>query len=899
MTSVAPGSGDAKRDTDGRIVTFYSYKGGTGRSMALANVAWILASAGKRVLTIDWDLEAPGLHRYFHPFLDDPELKSTDGLIDLVLRYAAAATRPSSGSIDAEWYRAYSDVLPYVVSLKWSFTGRGTIDLLCAGRQDQDYPVKVNTFDWQRFYDLRGGDAFFETLKEQARAVYDYVLVDSRTGVSDTSGICTVQMPDVLVTCFTLNYQSIDGIAGVIESVRRARGERPPTIIPIPTRVDPFEKERLDARRLYYRRRLRPSDAVVQHMESDEYWRLAEVPYVPYYAYEELLSTFGDLPGSAQSILGAAEALAGFVSDGAVTRMAAMAEVDRQRILTAYQRRSLDDTPEQLARAAEALYGKLTVDEQAEARRLFSRLVRVTRADEAEVDTLARLAISNTGRDSATVAMAQRFAAIGVLVIDGDVAAGTAVVRIANDALLERWPRLADWLTTDRDFLVWRQQVLGGALTAYELGGRDAGALLSGAPLTLAAEWRERRGADLSEGERQFVQASLDAHQQARQAEAAALLRSQQQEEEIERFKSLGTTTAPHAVAPGAKVGRSRGVLFAAMLVVAGGLGYVGWFATRAPAVAPADRAAPYLAIATAQLTANEFAAARANADSALAVDSTLAPARLTAVRASIALGDTTAALSALATVEGDAATKSLLLQQRAAIRLARDDTAAALADLTRAIDSDSTNPQARYQRGELYRSKNEPQLALREFASAIALRPRYAQAFYARGLVHEGLGTLDSAIADYSNVLLTRDSLTPEAIISAAIVRRSRIGGGSSGDSRNPVRPTQVRTVVAVQYSDSADQAIVRSLELAFKKGGFGTRSSEWRPERVRGDVRYFRGSDADRAAAVREVAIRVLANDGIVLPLPVVLAKGSASPGWIEVWVPALGRGYAPAKR
>jgi MinD-like ATPase involved in chromosome partitioning or flagellar assembly len=39
-----------------RIITFYSYKGGTGRSMALANIAWILASAGKRVLAIDWDL---------------------------------------------------------------------------------------------------------------------------------------------------------------------------------------------------------------------------------------------------------------------------------------------------------------------------------------------------------------------------------------------------------------------------------------------------------------------------------------------------------------------------------------------------------------------------------------------------------------------------------------------------------------------------------------------------------------------------------------------------------------------------------------------------------------------------------------------------------------------------
>ena len=44
----------------GRIITFYSYKGGTGRSMALANVAWLLASNGQRVLAIDWDLEAPG-----------------------------------------------------------------------------------------------------------------------------------------------------------------------------------------------------------------------------------------------------------------------------------------------------------------------------------------------------------------------------------------------------------------------------------------------------------------------------------------------------------------------------------------------------------------------------------------------------------------------------------------------------------------------------------------------------------------------------------------------------------------------------------------------------------------------------------------------------------------------
>src|SRR5436189_50223 len=79
----------------GKIITFYSYKGGTGRSMALANVAWILASQGKRVLIVDWDLEAPGQHRYFHPFIQDKNLTSSEGLIDLVMRFEDAAIRPA------------------------------------------------------------------------------------------------------------------------------------------------------------------------------------------------------------------------------------------------------------------------------------------------------------------------------------------------------------------------------------------------------------------------------------------------------------------------------------------------------------------------------------------------------------------------------------------------------------------------------------------------------------------------------------------------------------------------------------------------------------------------------------------------------------------------------------
>jgi hypothetical protein len=83
----------------GEVITFYSYKGGTGRSMTLANMAWLLAADRQRVLVIDWDLEAPGIHHYFRPFLVDPDLFETKGLIDAFWEVVKHAFTPAaSGS---------------------------------------------------------------------------------------------------------------------------------------------------------------------------------------------------------------------------------------------------------------------------------------------------------------------------------------------------------------------------------------------------------------------------------------------------------------------------------------------------------------------------------------------------------------------------------------------------------------------------------------------------------------------------------------------------------------------------------------------------------------------------------------------------------------------------------
>nr|MDT0659630.1 FxSxx-COOH system tetratricopeptide repeat protein [Micromonospora sp. DSM 115978] len=327
MTSVGP-----ERPT-GRIITFYSYKGGTGRTMALANVAWILASNGYRVLTVDWDLESPGLHRYFHPFLKDKELRSSEGVIDLIRRYAESTIDPRGqrGAI-AE----LAQIEEYAVSLAWDFPSGGVIDFVPAGRQDGAYSVKVSTFNWDSFWQRLGGGAFIGALRRDMSTLYDFVLIDSRTGSSDTAGICTVELPDTVVNCFTLNLQSINGAAAITESILQQRDGEPIAIYPLATRIEGGEKEKLDRGRVLARRRFGRFMAVLGEEDVDAYWDNAEIPYVPYYAYEEMLAAFGDRPRQGASLLARYQWLAGRLA-GRECHPPVIAESDRLRVRAEFE----------------------------------------------------------------------------------------------------------------------------------------------------------------------------------------------------------------------------------------------------------------------------------------------------------------------------------------------------------------------------------------------------------------------------------------------------------------------------------------------------------------------------------------------------------------------------------
>ncbi|GAA3369512.1 hypothetical protein GCM10020367_12520 [Streptomyces sannanensis] len=327
---------------DGRIVTFYSYKGGTGRTMALANTAWILAANGKRVLAVDWDLEAPGLHRFFHPFLDPSTLGATTGVIDLITEYAWAATNPAQRPDD--WHRDYARIQPHAVSLTpeilgWEFPDGGTLDFVSAGRQNREYSATVSTFDWDNFYDRLGGGMFFDALREDMKENYDYVLIDSRTGLSDIADICTVHLPDVLVDCFTLSDQSIDGAAAVARQIDERYNGRGIRILPVPMRIDEGEKEKADAGRALARLKFDRFPSGLNGDELTAYWGAVEIPYRPYYAYEETLATFGDEAGLTNSLLSAFERLTSVVTEGQITSMPPVNEEARLRIRDAFTRR--------------------------------------------------------------------------------------------------------------------------------------------------------------------------------------------------------------------------------------------------------------------------------------------------------------------------------------------------------------------------------------------------------------------------------------------------------------------------------------------------------------------------------------------------------------------------------
>jgi tetratricopeptide (TPR) repeat protein len=250
------------------VVTFYSYKGGVGRTLALVNCAFRLAREGRKVFILDFDLEAPGVDSF--RLCGNGE--SRKGIVEYVSRFTG------QGSVEI--------LDDYVYQIDAEHTGSGKIYFMPAGRKDEEYQALLSKLDWKYFYSRQKGYLFVENLKAAIEQRYapDYVLIDSRTGLTDVSGICTLQLPNLVVLLFNLNNQNVAGISRIYRSIRENRINREiKTLLvasPIPDMPDyiKIRKERITL-----------AQAKIGAEQIDMI-----LPFDPFVAFEETVLAGGD-----------------------------------------------------------------------------------------------------------------------------------------------------------------------------------------------------------------------------------------------------------------------------------------------------------------------------------------------------------------------------------------------------------------------------------------------------------------------------------------------------------------------------------------------------------------------------------------------------------------------------
>jgi cellulose biosynthesis protein BcsQ len=186
-----------------RTVTFYSFKGGVGRTTALTHVAWILAMRGRKVVAVDLDLEAPGLSTAF----------SLNPL-------------PEFGIVDYFYERSYlpKGLKPNILITKIfgevtipDATGR--LFIVPAGSLSLDYISKVD--DLRATTILDQGETlwsiFSREIQEQLKP--DIILVDSRTGINEWGALSLLQAADEAIIFLFPNEQNRQGIDLLLKSL--------------------------------------------------------------------------------------------------------------------------------------------------------------------------------------------------------------------------------------------------------------------------------------------------------------------------------------------------------------------------------------------------------------------------------------------------------------------------------------------------------------------------------------------------------------------------------------------------------------------------------------------------------------------------------------------------------
>jgi cellulose biosynthesis protein BcsQ len=264
--------------------------------MALANVAVLMVQWGHKVLVVDWDLEAPGLDRYFDHLPPSSAMRPGEsaGIVEI------------AHAIGEDQELGWKDsVVTFAIP-----GARQNLDFLPAGRKDSEYARRLQQLDWEELFRRHDFGNHLENIRNEWLRIYDYILIDSRTGISDIGGICTIYLPDILVAMFTSNHQSVEGVAEVVDRARNARSSLPVdrgalVCVPVPSRDESrTEYEQSQEWRRVYERLLGQfyADFLPRDISAADALDLLRVPSVPYWSFGEKLPVLTESPSDPSGI---------------------------------------------------------------------------------------------------------------------------------------------------------------------------------------------------------------------------------------------------------------------------------------------------------------------------------------------------------------------------------------------------------------------------------------------------------------------------------------------------------------------------------------------------------------------------------------------------------------------
>lgn len=288
----------------GSIITFYSYKGGVGRTMALANIATILAQWGKKVLVIDWDLEAPGLERYFVNYVNNSRLGNKKGVVDLMANKTSRKKQ--------NWKDCIQNI---------KIGNKYELKYLGSGKRGNNYYNKLRQLDIDDLYEQNNGFGFLESLRREWKSEFEYILIDSRTGITDNGGICTIQLPDIVLVFTNTNEQGVIGTNEVIKRISSSQQSQPYDrqnliIFPILCRFDTtteFEISQAWIKKVSDNFKDAYNGWLPLTVNIKEFIEKTKIPYFPYFSFGEKLAVIDQGPSDPSSMGYAYESLSSIV----------------------------------------------------------------------------------------------------------------------------------------------------------------------------------------------------------------------------------------------------------------------------------------------------------------------------------------------------------------------------------------------------------------------------------------------------------------------------------------------------------------------------------------------------------------------------------------------------------